>query len=386
MTKKKVLIVYHYFATYRKPILEELNQSNEYEYYYAYGEKTNIDINIIRNWDFLGDENIIKNKVFKLDNKWFMKNVLFQIGLLKLIRTIEFDSVVFLGDPHFISTWISILYLKLKLKRTTVLLWTHGTLKDGKYKNIIKKYFYRLADTILLYGNLAKKKLIANGIDEVRLKVIYNSLDYKSQVKYRASLKNETFEQSIYFENPNLPLLCFVGRLTAQKKLSSILDAMYELSKKGIETNFIFIGNGEAKNDLENKAIKLHLNNNVFFYGECFDERELSKLIYFSDLCVSPGEVGLTAMHVMSYGTPVVTHNSELHQMPEYEAIVDDKTGLLYEYEQLPDLTNKIEQWLRKNTSREEIRDNCFHIIDNCYNPSVQKELIEEALKERADA
>ena len=43
------------------------------------------------------------------------------------------------------------------------------------------------------------------------------------------------------------------------------------------------------------------------FQGAVFDESN-SELIYHSDLCVSPGNVGLTAIHSLTYGVPVATH------------------------------------------------------------------------------
>ena len=62
-------------------------------------------------------------------------------------------------------------------------------------------------------------------------------------------------------------------------------------------------------------------------YGETFDEAEISKLLNHADLCVSPGNVGLTAMHALAYGVPVATHNDFKNQMPEFEAITPGKTG-----------------------------------------------------------
>ena len=42
-----------------------------------------------------------------------------------------------------------------------------------------------------------------------------------------------------------------------------------------------------------------------------------------SDLTVSPGNIGLTAIHSLSYGTPVCSHSNFNNQMPESEAIIN---------------------------------------------------------------
>ena len=54
----------------------------------------------------------------------------------------------------------------------------------------------------------------------------------------------------------------------------------------------------------------LNLQDQIWFYGACYDESKLGELIFNADLCVSPGNVGLTAVHSMGYGTPVITHNN----------------------------------------------------------------------------
>ena len=72
------------------------------------------------------------------------------------------------------------------------------------------------------------------------------------------------------------------------------------------------------------------LNQNVCFFGPCYDEFEIGMLIYNAALCVSPGNVGLTAIHSLSYGTPVISHNDFKHQMPEFEAIVPGETGAFF--------------------------------------------------------
>ena len=60
--------------------------------------------------------------------------------------------------------------------------------------------------------------------------------------------------------------------------------------------------------------------------GECYSEETNAKLIYNADLCVAPGNIGLTAIHVMMFGCPAITHNDFKWQMPEFEAIKSMET------------------------------------------------------------
>lgn len=75
------------------------------------------------------------------------------------------------------------------------------------------------------------------------------------------------------------------------------------------------------------KCIRERVDKNVWFYGSCYDEQTNAELIYNADMCVAPGNVGLTAIHAMTFGCPVITHSDFKWQMPEFEAIHPGKTG-----------------------------------------------------------
>ena len=66
--------------------------------------------------------------------------------------------------------------------------------------------------------------------------------------------------------------------------------------------------------------------------------------------------------------------------MPEYEAIIEGKTGSLYEYGSNDSLIEKIKQWLEDEKDREVIRRYCYEVIDEYYNPNKQVEFINDAV------
>ena len=117
----------------------------------------------------------------------------------------------------------------------------------------------------------------------------------------------------------------------------------------------------------------------IYFYGETYNESELSELIYSSDLMVSPGNTGLNSVHALSYGTPVGTHNNFDKQMPEAAVIEDQKTGFFFKENDTTDLSLNIELWFSKSDislTRAERRS----IIDKKYNPEYQLKKIQKAL------
>ena len=173
-----------------------------------------------------------------------------------------------------------------------------------------------------------------------------------------------------------------MGRLTFVKKLDQILQATKVLFDDNFKINVLFVGDGEARKDLENLAKTLGLSDYCHFYGACFEERELEKLFAISNLCVSPGEVGLTAMSALGNGIPVLSHDDFNYQMPEYEAIEAGVNGLLFKRNSIPDLALKINQWIVENRDMPEelIAQNCKKIIKEKYNAEYQAELINKIL------
>ena len=182
------------------------------------------------------------------------------------------------------------------------------------------------------------------------------------------------------FKHSNLPILFFIGRLTPQKNLKLLVEAVGLLHERALPVNIIFIGDGPESKVLEDFVDAENIRDYVTFYGACHKEKELAPLIMMSDICISPGEVGLTAMHSLVYGTPVITHDDDSMQMPEYEAIIPLKTGAFFKHGSAENLADVIEEWLSRNISQEYISDQCISMIEKYYNPHNQLEIFNAAV------
>ena len=69
---------------------------------------------------------------------------------------------------------------------------------------------------------------------------------------------------------------------------------------------------------------------------------ELAPWFLSANLFVYPGAIGLSILHAFSYGLPVVTHANAANQMPEFEAMEDGKTGLVFKENDISDMVDKI--------------------------------------------
>ncbi len=364
--KVKIICVFNFPSHYRQNIYMKMEKELGCQFYFGNIEGANI-----KKLDFNNFECEIKEfKTLKMFHNfnWIAGST---------FLSFKPNSIYILtGDPYCLSNWVILFLNRFLLKKTY--LWTHGWYgNEGFVKRIIKKIFFNLSDGIFLYGNYAKGLMIKEGFDENKLHVIYNSLDYERQLKIRENLKVSNIYKD-HFKN-EYPTLIFIGRLTKVKKLEQILELQKKIRNKGIEVNVVFVGEGEEKENLENLAISNGLKN-IWFYGPCYKEEVIGELIYNATACVSPGNVGLTAIHVLMYGTPIVTHNNYPYQMPEFEAIEDGVTGIFFKEDNIDDMVNKMEILLLVINKGKIKSENCYKKIDNYFNPNYQVKIFKEVM------
>ena len=277
-----------------------------------------------------------------------------------------------------LSSWW--LLIKSKFTGQKVYHWDHGWYgREGFIKKWLKRLYFGLATGAFIYGDRAIKLMEINGFNGNKLYPIHNSLNYDVQLELRQQI-TESNIYSDYFGN-NDPIIIFIGRLTKVKRLDILIDALAMLKEKGERYNLIFVGSGDLLSSLEQQVEKLLIQKQVWFYGACYNEKENAELIYNADLCVAPGNIGLTAMHAMTFGCPCISHNDFPWQMPEFEAIHEGITGDFFERDNTNALAECISKWFaEKRNKREEVRKACFKEIEDNWNPSKQLEIIKSVI------
>jgi glycosyltransferase involved in cell wall biosynthesis len=352
--------IFNFAPHYNSPIYKKLDVELFCDFYL--GDKLPYSINRM-------DYKSLKGFKYELKNIFLLGNFYWQKGALRTLFK-PYKNYIFTGEAFCLSTWL-ILFLALFTSKKTYL-WTHGWYGNETFiKRVVKKLFFKLANHVLLYGEYAKKLMLKEGFDEQVLHVIYNSLDIEEQISFRVKLTVNNIYKD-HFNNNN-PVLIYIGRIQKVKKVDYVIEVLNNLKLKGKSYNFIIIGEDVEETDLKLKINEYGLESQVWQFGACYDERLLSDLIYNADLCVSPGNVGLTAMHTLIYGTPVITHNNFANQMPEFEVIIPGKTGDYFIEDSINDLELKIINWIENHSKfREDIRNNCYQVISKNYNPISQ--------------
>lgn len=367
----KISVIYHHFPHYRAPVMRAMASSlrHTYSFYGSHDDYCGIVA-------FEGDDKVNINKIefSHRDDGTRMKIR----GYEEAISS-KFDGVIILGNPNLSGTWSAA--RKAKRNGLKVAFWTHGWLKrEPLIKSKIRNYYYNLSNQVLVYGNRAKEIGAMSGFDRNKISVIYNSLDWEKQSNYynnNCSTNIKDLRQSLCLSCDHF-ILTTVSRVTSICHYEWLLSAVDLLKDSGLPITVVMIGEGA---DLEKLKLQANaLNINLISTGAIYDEEILAKYIMASDAIVSPGKVGLTAMHALSYGTPIITHSALDYQMPEVEAVEDGKSGYLFEFGNIVSLSAAIRTALESKIDIHTRRQVCRSSIIGRFTPQDQCSLIDDAM------
>lgn len=317
-------------------------------------------------------------------HRWF-RGFLWQTNLIRHLASDRPDVAVFQGSVQFISIWLALLFCRIV--GIPAFLWSHGARgAESHVKMILRMLMTRLSRGILVYGHHAERILVKYKVPEKKIHVVYNSLGplipwslVKASLQPDAQLRRDLFPG-----NPALPIAVFVGRILDSKHLDYILDCLAMAVQRNKPFNFLCVGTGPMMDSLKDITRKLKICEFVYFYGETFDAETLARLIGQAAVCVSPGSVGLTAIHAMSCGIPVITHDRFDIQGPEFEAIRPGVTGDLYAFDDKEALYTCMQNWFDKVPERSATARLCWELVADRYTPDAQADRMINAISCKA--
>lgn len=362
--QSNICCIFNIGPHYREPIYQAI--ANQFHCDYYFGDRVNTKIKKL-------DYNTLPGFRKELKRLNFAKDFYWQRGAGRLFFR-PYKTYIVTGEPFCLSTWV--LAILCKFTRKKCIAWTHGWYgKETGIKRFIKKTFFKLFSHILTYNEYTIPLLEKEGFKKTKITCIANSLDSHRQLEIRKRLqKTDIFTE--YFNNDN-PVILYCGRIQKVKKLEMILDSAKSLLENCTPVNVVFVGKDDENVNLENYSKELGIADNVWMYGPCYDEEKLGEIFYNSAVCVSPGNVGLTAIHSLTFGCPVVTHDNFTMQMPEFEAIKEGVTGSFFKENDMEDLASKIGVWIAKDAEERELaRTEAFREIDRKWNIDCQIETL----------
>lgn len=368
--KTKICCIFNLAPHYRAPIFKLMDRQLKCDFYF--GDFVGTPIKKIDYNELTGFKKELKNIYIPHTGfEW-------QKGAWQLIFK-PYKHYIITGTPGSLSNWVLLLFAKLLNKK--IYAWSHGMKgSNTPAGRIIEVNFYRLCYKVLLYGDFAKNIMENAGFSENKLIPIYNSLDYDNQLSIRKNLKPNNIYLN-HFGNSN-PVLIYIGRIQKRKKLELLISAINDLNKEKKPCNLVIVGPDEENNDIPKLIENLNLKDKVWMYGPCYDETKSAELLFNAHACVTPGPVGLTALHALTYGCPVISNNDFDTQMPEYESVTPKETGSFFELDNLESLKEHINYWISKELSqRNDVRKYAYKIIDEKYNPHYQIDILKKLMQ-----
>ncbi|MBF0413344.1 MAG: glycosyltransferase family 4 protein [Desulfamplus sp.] len=184
-------------------------------------------------------------------------------------------------------------------------------------------------------------------------------------------------EQVIYIPNyivskvfePNYDskdYLLYLGRLSAEKGISTLIQAFLEVESKSIK--LVIAGDGPERGYLES----ISKNDNRIKFTGYLSGNELREVTRNAKAVVIPSEwyenAPISILEAFAYGKPVI--GARIGGIPEM--VVDGKNGLLFESGNVRDLTAKIRDFLTLSDSRiTDIGKAARKTVEEKYNPEL---------------
>ncbi len=197
-----------------------------------------------------------------------------------------------------------------KLFKIPLIVTIHGSdlfpLKGIFFKKL-HKFIVSNADFITVGSEATKKELISRIGLFGNVKVIPMGVDSNAFKKIKIKKPKK------YLKNM---ILLFVGRLSDQKGLQYLIDAMPSIIKQESNAKLLIIGEGPYKQDLCRKIDENRVNGNVEFLGS-MPLSEVAKYHNYADIFIFPSlstktgteALGLALMEAMSSGCAVIGTN-----------------------------------------------------------------------------
>lgn len=229
------------------------------------------------------------------------------------------DVVVISGAPRNVSNMLMLIQARLKGART--IWWGHYWSSTSKtHRLILRILLMKLANALLFYTDQEVDEYRRNhGKPDRR---IVTALNNGINVNPIQALREP------YDPDGRKNAILFLGRLTKKAELPVLLNALSDPRLRNVRLNIV--GDGPERPMLEEFAGKLGISGQIVWHGGTTEEPEIASIANQCRLFVYPGGVGLSLLHAMAYGLPVVVHDDRWRHMPEIAAFYRAESGATF--------------------------------------------------------
>lgn len=357
--KPKVLLIQPVLAHYRRSFLESLISIPNVEFIILAGEgKVPVKT-------FSPEKNsgfyLFNNRRISLAGHRFF----WQKGLISEVLKQKPDAIILPGiDFHYPGTLILAVLIRIMMP-AKLLWWGHATLeKQGWIGTKLRNLFFGLGHGIFTY-NKEGAEAISKQFPTKPVVPLFNSLNKEDY----------GFDEIRDRRESEAIRILFSGRFNYNKRVDILIEALRILKCRHIAFSCRLIGDGAGLELAQSRAKDLGISDSVEFLGEVYG-KETATHFNQSDVFVLPGKVGLSIVHALSFGLPVITTNQMHVHSPEYELIEPGQNGDFFEGFNPESLADCIMHWQEKiDSNAEEIRETCKEsVIRGAYLPEKMAE------------
>ena len=190
---------------------------------------------------------------------------------------------------------------------------THEGSLIWKIGRIVEKITYRYADKIIVISEDFKKNIMAKGVPEDKIVVIYNWVDQNKVVDVPRE-ENKLFE--IYGLDRGKFYITYNGNIGLTQNMDMLLDVAKELQEEYEDIHFVLVGNGAYLDEVKRKVADQQLENVHLLPFQPYED--ISHVFSLGDasLVISKPGVGANSVpsktwSIMSASRPVLANFDE---------------------------------------------------------------------------
>lgn len=246
------------------------------------------------------------------------------------------DIVVICGNPRDVSSMLMLLLARLRGART--IWWGHYWSSTSKnHRFFLRLLFMKLANALLFYTDREVDEYRASQGKRDRRPVtaLNNGINVEPIQALRAPYESALRSEAILF----------IGRLTEKAELPVLIEALADHRLRLVRLEVI--GDGPERKRLETQARELGVEGRIIWHGATIHEPAIARIANDCRLFVYPGGVGLSLLHAMAYGLPVVVHDDRWAHMPEIAAFYRANSGLPFRHGDATSLAEAVAETLR---------------------------------------
>ncbi|MEW6201092.1 MAG: glycosyltransferase family 4 protein [bacterium] len=213
--------------------------------------------------------------------------------------------------------------------------------------------------------------------------VIYNAIDVQEVEEIRRHIKPPEQLKGELGLPPDAPLIGVIARLTATKGVRHFLEALALLRREMAKLHGLVVGDGPLRNELQETAHSLGLENSVVFSGVRTDVYDILNAL---DVYVVPSiyeGFSLGSLEALSCGVPIVA--TRVGGVPE--VLTDGETALLAEPRSGEALAEKVRLMLTQPELRRRLVDAGGRVVREKFSKEKMiasvAEVYQEAIEEK---